>query len=57
MKTIESIYNSEKFGKKELRKIKGGLKLTNTNHATNTPRKVCGSNSVLSAFDADDDTE
>jgi hypothetical protein len=41
MKTIESIYNSEKFGKKELRKIKGGLKATNTNNATNIPRRIC----------------
>lgn len=40
MKKFESIYDSEKFGKKELRKIKGGLKATTTNDNTNTPRVI-----------------
>lgn len=30
MKRFESIYDSDKFGKTELRKIKGGYKLTCT---------------------------
>ncbi len=40
MKKIKSISDSGKFEKTELRKIKGGLKATTTNRATNTPRRI-----------------
>ena len=60
MKKFESIYDSEKFGKKELSKIKGGLKATNTNRATNTPRRICigggvVGGSIMSNLDSDED--
>lgn len=40
MKKIKSIYDSGKFEKTDLKKIRGGLKATTTNRATNTPRRV-----------------
>lgn len=55
MKKIESIYNSDKFEKTELRKIKGGLKATVTNRSTNAPRRINGDNTFISTLDADED--
>lgn len=57
MKKIESIYDSEKFGKNELRKIKGGIKVSNSNEATNTPRRIsnCGGLTIRN-LDTDSDS-
>jgi len=48
MKKFESIHNLEKFGKTELKKIKGGLRATGTLNSTSTP--------VLKAFENFTDT-
>ena len=59
MKKIESIYDSGKFGKKELSKIRGGLKATATNRSTNTPRRIgggIGGGSIMVTHDSDDDS-
>jgi len=56
MKKFESINNSEKFGKKELIKIRGGLKATNTNHPTNTPRREARGVSLSRSLDEDSDS-